>query len=482
MFTVQEMRVLDANLEHFGVSIESLMEQAGEGVAEVLRRRMDADGKRVLFLCGTGNNAGDGFVAARLLADRAEVAVALVRPRDRVGAGPARTNLERIPPAVALHEPPLDVPALADDADLLVDALLGTGIRGELRDPYRSAVEAANEAGKPILSVDMPSGLGSDTAIRPTVTVALHDRKEGMTPETCGEIEVVDIGIAPELTRRIGPGEMLLYPVPPPDAHKGMRGRVLVVAGGPYTGAPALTGLAAYRMGTDVVHVATPANSHPIVASFSPTLIVHRLSGEHLVPEDVETILALADGKDALAVGPGLGRHPETLEAVRDLLRRAALPFVVDADAIAAVAEDPECLAGKEGVITPHAEEFRRLSGTALEEDLNARVEQVAGFAAELGLTLLQKGRYDVVADGSRAKVNETGSPGMTVGGTGDVLTGLVGSLLGRALPPFDAARVAAFTNGTAGEIAFREMSYGMTATDLLDRIPDVLVEFLSTR
>ncbi len=340
-------------------------------------------------------------------------------------------------------------------------------------------MEAMNASRKPIVSIDVPSGLGSDVVARPKLSVALHTIKEGMDEESCGEIVVVDIGITKELERLVGPGEFLYYTRPRPDAHKGESGRVLVVGGGPFTGAPALSAMAAYRIGSDVVHVATPSVSFPIVASFSPTLIVHSLPGEKLGPDHVQRILEIAKDKEAVVIGPGLGRDPHTLEAARELLRRLEVPVTIDADGITAVAEDPSCVDGRRGVITPHKMEFYRLSGTKLSEDLEKRIEQVRSFASGLDLVVLLKGRYDIISDGERVKVNKTGNPGMTVGGTGDVLAGLVGGLLGKGLEPFDAARLAAFTNGYAGDIAFRELSFGMTATDLLDNIPAVLIEFL---
>ncbi len=182
---------------------------------------------------------------------------------------------------------------------------------------------------------------------------------------------------------------------------------------------------------------------------------------------------------DAVVIGPGLGRDPETLVAVHNLIRALEKPLVIDADGITAVAKDVSCLEGKQGVITPHKMEFYRLSGTKLDAGLEKRMEQVKSFAKRLGVTILLKGRHDIITDGKRVKVNQTGNPGMSVGGTGDVLAGLVGALLGKGLAPFDAARLAAFANGYAGDIAFRELSYGMTASDLLDKIPSVLIEFL---
>ncbi|MEE9592432.1 MAG: NAD(P)H-hydrate dehydratase [Thermoplasmata archaeon] len=479
MLSVQEMRVLDRNLEYHGVSIEDLMERAGEGIAKVLLEKMEAEGARVLFLSGSGNNAGDGFVAARLLKDKAQVTVALAKPVKAISKGPAKVNHGRLPPEVRLVEPPLEPAALIEEADILVDGLMGTGIQGSLREPYRTVVEAMNASGKPILAIDMPSGLGSDRVVSPRITAALHGVKEGMEAKTSGEVVVIDIGITTDMERLIGPGELLYYPRPAENAHKGASGRVLVVAGGPFTGAPSLSAMAAYRIGTDVVHVATPTRSAPIVAAFSPTFIVHPLSDEKLVPEDVPGLLELSQGMDAVVIGPGLGRHEATLEAARQFLRDVKKPISVDADGITAVAGDPACVLGKSGVITPHVQEFYRLSGAKLAAKEEKRLEQVAALAKKLGLTVLQKGHRDIVSDGQRTKVNITGNPGMTVGGTGDVLAGLVGSLLGRGVEPFNAARIAAFANGFAGDIAFRELSYGMTATDVLDQIPSVLIEFV---
>ncbi len=479
MIPLEEMRVLDTNLEYYGVSIEGLMEKAGKGVADVLLEKLKAKGKRIVFFSGTGNNAGDGFVAARHLEKVARVTVALARPSGEIRKGPARVNFERLPDGVTILEPPQDYAALSKGADILVDGLMGTGIRGKLREPYRGIVQAMNSSKKPILSIDLPSGMGSDTVVRPKVSVALHAIKEGMDERTSGEIVVVDIGIKEEMERLVGPGEFVLYPRPPPDAHKGDSGRVLVVGGGPYTGAPALSGLAAYRIGSDVVHIATPALSHPVIASFSSTLIVHRLPGEVLVPDSVPTIVELAEGKDAVVIGPGLGRDPQTLAAVQHLVRVLEVPMVLDADGITAVAQDLSCLQGKQVVITPHEMEFYRLSGTKLPRPLEKRIEKVRSFAKELKVVILLKGRFDIISDGERVKVNQTGNPGMSVGGTGDILAGLVGALLGKGLSPFDAARLAAFANGYAGDIAFRELSYGMMASDVLDKIPAVLIEFL---
>src|SRR5205823_879307 len=287
MISAIEMRILDRNAVYAGISTLDLMESAGKAVGEVAREEFSVRGKRVLVICGPGNNGGDGLVAARHLAEGgARVTVLIARSPDEFSTREAATNFERLG----------DVPVLAGvdrseeamgEADLIVDALLGIGAEGSLREPFASLVPRMNASGKPILSIDVPSGLGTDLAVRPTMTVALHDAKEGMTPENSGRIRIVDIGIPSKVTTMIGPGEFLLYPIPRVTSHKGQNGRVLVIAGGPYTGAPALVGFGALGVGADLVHIATPALAATVVASYSPMLIVHPLVGHRLLREDL---------------------------------------------------------------------------------------------------------------------------------------------------------------------------------------------------
>ena len=478
MISPAEMRVLDRNAQHFGVSILELMENAGKAVADVARSEFGAAGKNVLVLCGTGNNGGDGLVAARHLTKDARVTVLLARSPDQFVTQESATNFERLRDVQILAGLDKSEEAIAD-ADLLIDALLGIGAEGPLREPYTALIRQMNASGKPILSVDVPSGFGTDLAVRPTVTVTLHDVKDGMTAENSGRIRVADIGIPAKIAAMIGPGEFTLYPVPKATSHKGQNGRVLVIAGGPYTGAPALVGYGALGVGADLIHVATPALAASVVASYSPMFIVHPLVGHRLLREDTRQIVDLASRADAIAIGPGLGDAEGTLDAVRDIVRSVALPLVVDADAIRAVAADPKCLVGKRAVITPHSREFQTLTGKALPDAPEARAEIVREAAKAFGATILLKGHVDIVTDGARVKFNYTGNPGMTVGGTGDVLCGVVAGLMSKGMSPFDAARLAAFTNGYAGDLAFKVKSYGLTSVDVAENLGRVLAEFL---
>src|SRR6266566_4463560 len=433
MISPAEMRVLDRNAQYFGVSIVELMENAGKAAADVARSEFGAAGKNVLVLCGTGNNGGDGLVAARHLAKDERVTVLLARSPDQFASPEAATNFERLRDVQVLAGLDRSEEAIAA-ADLLIDALLGIGAEGSLREPYASLIRQMNASGKPILSVDVPSGFGTDQSVRPTVTVTLHDVKEGMSPENSGRIRVADIGIPAKIAAMIGPGEFTLYPVPRATSHKGQNGRVLVIAGGPYTGAPALVGYGALGVGADLIHVATPALAASVVASYSPMFIVHPLVGHRLLREDTRQIVDLASRADAIAIGPGLGDAEGTLDAVT-------------------------------GKVLPDAPE--------------ERAEILREAAKAFGATILLKGHVDIVTDGTRVKFNYTGNPGMTVGGTGDVLCGVVTGLMSKGMSPFDAARLGAFTNGYAGDLAFKVKSYGLTSVDVAENLGRVLAEFL---
>jgi NAD(P)H-hydrate epimerase len=290
---------------------------------------------------------------------------------------------------------------------------------------------------------------------------------------------VKDIGIPADAVKFVGPGEFVYYPIPGKDTHKGENGIVLIIGGGPYTGAPALAGLSAYRIGVDLVHIATPAMSYYPIASYSPNFIVHRLSGDNLAERDLDVLRKLSRKVDAVLIGPGAGDHRDAYFTIQSFVRECDKPVVIDADGIGAVSKDLSVLKGKRGVITPHAMEFKTLSGISLPGDYEARSVTVREFAKEIGMTILLKGRIDVISDGDRVKMNRTGNAAMSVGGTGDVLAGQVAGLVSKGVDPFDAARISAFTNGFAGDLAFDELGFSLLATDVIDKIPAVLKRFL---
>ena len=474
MISPFEMRVLDANARHYGVSILDAMERAGKGVADTLVKDFQASGKRVAILVGTGNNGGDGLVAAFHLRNVCHVTVLLARESTRFATHEARHQWDRVRPLVPSAEAG-QAGRVLEEADLVIDALLGIGLSGAVEEPYRTLMEEVNRCGKPVLSVDIPSGLGADVAVKPTATATMHAVKTGMTEANSGRITVVDIGFGGEVASLTGPGEFLYYPVPREDSHKGQNGRLLVVGGGPFTGAPAFVGFGAYGIGVDTVHIATPMIAHQVVAGFSPSFIVHPLAGARVHRVDVAPVIHLLGGVDACVIGPGLGDESETLEAIREVVRASPVPLVLDADALTAVANHPEVLQGKKVVVTPHAREFEVLAGEALPKEPRERVAKVIGFAKRANLTVLLKGRSDVITDGETVRYSKNGNAGMTVGGTGDVLAGVVGGLLAKRVEPFPAARMASWASKHAGDLAFRERSYALLATDVAARLPEVL-------
>lgn len=472
MITFEEVLVLDKNAEHHGIKTAQLMENAGRAVANEIKKRFL--GKKVTIFCGLGNNGGDGFVCARYLSKNYDVNVILLGRHENIKSDISKGNYKKIKNLAKIYE--FEKINLEDfsNSDIIVDSMLGIGIKGELREMYLSCVKFINSLNVPIISVDVPTGLGGDIAVKPKITITFHDIKEGMNKENCGEIVVADIGIPKKAEKFVGPGELIYYKKPRLDSHKGENGKLLVVGGGPYTGAPALNALSALRSSIDLVHIATPKKSFPIIASFSPNFIVHPLSSDILVREDFDKIMNLISLVDAVLIGSGLGRDEKTKETVLSIVKNCSLPLVIDADGIEAVKGftfNNNC------VLTPHMGEFKKLGGK-ISDNFNELQNNVKDLAKNLKATILLKSRIDIISDGKKIKLNRTGNPAMSVGGTGDVLAGIVGAMLAKRISTFNSARISAFICGHAGDLAFEEFGYSLLATDVIEKIPKVFLEF----
>jgi len=279
-----------------------------------------------------------------------------------------------------------------------------------------------------------------------------------------------------------------VYPIRPAEVHKYDYGLMLVIGGGQfYTGSPALAAMAGFRAGVDMVQILAPRRAADIIASFSPNFAVSRLKGDWLDKEDLPTLLAMtesaqrvAPGKAAVVIGGGLGRSEETKTTVLEYLRQVKIRAVIDADGIHAVAKNPEVVKGENFLLTPHAFEFSVLTGRKLNyqngsRSFEERVKMVREEAGKLGCTILLKGKKDIISDGKEVAVNEIGSPFLSVGGTGDTLAGICGSLMAQGIKPFLAAEAGAFINGRAGEIAARRLGPSLLATDLIAAIPEAI-------
>ena len=494
--TSRNMRALEVNAEYFGISLLQLMENAGRNIAAEIDSRFKKD-QRIAIFCGLGGNGGDGFVAARHLLSMgfSRVAVVLAGKGKDIAHEAALANwvaLQRLGESIPIKEitDASDLPAV--EVDVVVDALLGTGTKGKLKAPISGFVDHINSVKAFKIAVDVPTGIDSDTgdvlgnAVKADVTVTFHKPKKGLevAKKFVGELIVRDIGLPLELEAFAGPGDVLLVTkMRALAAHKGDFGKALFIGGSEvFSGAPALMSMAALRTGVDIAYTAAPEKTAHDIASMSPDLISIKLQGSHLNPDNLAVLKEYLPIVDVVVLGPGAGLHAETKEFMKlciEAVEAAEKPLLLDADGLKAFAEFKRQLKVPL-VLTPHAGEYAILTGKKLPEDIDGRIQEVKRTAAKLGAVILLKGQVDIISDGKRVKLNFTGNPGMTVGGTGDVLSGVVGALMAQKADPFEAAVAGAFVNGAAGDFVADKVGYHMVATDLLDFIPQVLNDPMS--
>jgi ADP-dependent NAD(P)H-hydrate dehydratase / NAD(P)H-hydrate epimerase len=440
---LSEVVLIDAAAVALGQDLCGLMENAGSALAREAARM--APSGEILVACGPGNNGGDGYVAARLLAKAGrQVAVWPVMPPI---SDLCRLNRERLPDAVRLvAAPPAKPPAL------VVDAILGAGVRGLPRPPIPAALEALRRLHAPVLAADVPSGLGTTHVLPARLTVCFQSAKHELlgNPATA-EFTTVDIGIDPRAWLEVQPSVLRRFPGLPHDAHKGVNGELLVVGGGPFPGALDLACRAAVCTGCDLVRAWTSEGP-----ALPPTIVAHRQPGPLLTPATTGELTPYTVRAGAVLIGNGLGREPRAVEAARQiasLCLEMDVPIVLDADGIPACAD----MVGAERIgspvlLTPHRGEARNLLGLpSLAEE-----EQLHAYAA-VHRTLLAKAPVDFISDGWRWQRNRRGNPRMAVGGTGDVLAGLAAGLMARGCSPFDASRIAILWITEAGDELWAE-------------------------
>ncbi len=491
-----QVRLLDENSMALGISPLQLMEAAGKSVADFIASKMDMKGKRAVVVCGTGNNGGDGFVTARYLASMgSHVTVILLGRESDIRTEEARRNwsiLKGLRLTVKLYEAPdeehlMRIKDLILGADIIVDAIFGIGFKGMARPPHSTAIRLMNQSKGFKVAVDIPSGLEADTAevhgeaFKAHATITFQAVKPSLlkVKEYVGELIVARIGIPIEAMYLVGLSDVRrCFKKRDIFAKKGDHGRVVIVGGSVnYTGAPALAAFAALKMGVDLALILTPKEAVAPIRAYSPDLIVTPLSSrENLSLSDVPLVLSACERADALIIGPGLGLHEETVRSVREIVAKVEVPMIIDADALKALSGYLDLIKGKRAVLTPHSKEFEILTGIPFPppEDLQGRLRVAKDVAKEYALTFLVKGREDVITDGRRVKVNMTGNALMTVGGTGDVLTGIIAALIANGIAPFEAACAGAFINGLAGDIVASHKVF-ITARTLIEFIQDAV-------
>lgn len=440
-----EFQILDENADKLGFDLSTLMKNAGRKVANYITDNY-SNNKKITIVCGHGNNGGDGYVVANILIEKGfQVSV--------LSSGLSKSSIAN----KALSDLRCDIFPLeylekfTESSDILLDCLLGSGIKGEIRPPLDEYIRLMNKFPL-IISVDVPSGFGAKDHITPQITLTFHDFKINMNSSNSGEIILLDIGFPAEIDCVTGPGEFLLFPDWNTSNRKGQNGKVAILGGGVFSGAPSLAALGSYRSGSDLVHVFIPESSYDAVSKFIPELIVHKLDGELVSSDNIEDLFNY--GFDSVVVGPGMGKDPKSFEAVQRIIDNFD-NVVIDADAIRLYDFSSNNI-----VLTPHMGEIERLG-------IYPTQEAMIQFASENSITLVLKGETDFITNGEYFKYNKTGHPRMAVGGTGDVLAGFLGTLLAKGLSGYEAGRLACYSFGLAGEISYDEIGSGFLPTDL---------------
>jgi NAD(P)H-hydrate epimerase len=505
----EQMRELDRRtIEEVGIPGVVLMENAARGALCVLWRAFpDLERRRVALLCGRGNNGGDGLAMARhLLQKGVVVEIHLTGPPERLSPN-ARVQweiLKRLGVDVGIVGTPEGVSPSQldwDRFDVVVDALLGTGLRSEVRGTLAELVHLMNRCPAPVFAVDIPSGLSSDDGRPLGETVRAHLTATFGLPKVgqflfpgrayCGDLWVVDIGIPQCLVEEIDPRARIVDPeslkgiIYPrdPASHKGSFGHLLVLAGSPgKTGAGIMASEAALRVGAGLVTLGLPKSLDPTVQARlieAMTLPLPEGQEQSLSRAALGAILEAMEGKAAVVMGPGLSTMGETPSLVRDVLKRIRIPVVVDADGLNALVGHLELISAAQApvVLTPHPGEMARLMGRTVREIQEDRIGWTLQLSQRIGAYVVLKGAGTVIAgpEGSVSLV-PSGNPALASGGTGDVLSGMIGGLLAQGLPVLETLELAVYLHGLVGDLwAEAKGDRGLMATDLLDRIPETL-------
>ena len=507
--TSEDMGILDTNSEWLGIPKNLLMECAGYSLAiEIVERFELDDFSKVLIFCGTGNNGGDGFVVARHLSSLGvKSVVILVGDPEKIRTDEAILNWEivsnnlnvSIETKIVKDSTNMrDIAILLEDdknIKLIVDGLLGTGIKGRIREPIATAIELINQVHTqlniPVVSIDVPSGLNPDTgevtdkAVKADLVITFHRNKKALHPKTeyVQDLLVKSIGIPLEAQIFVGRGNLIsTLKVRKIDNYKGQFGRLFVIGGSKnYSGAPAYSSLTGIHFGVDLVITHTPEIIGDVLRSYSPNMIVRTSPGDWLNLDAERDILKVMDWANTIIIGPGMGTEKESEDLMVKILsqwKKSTKNLVIDADGLKLVKNHLDLIKGKNVILTPHQGEFKILTGIDLPDSfaIQERGKIIHEIAKKLAVTLLVKGPYDFISNGKLLKINRTGCPEMAIGGTGDVLAGLCGCFLTTGNEPFQSACSAAFLNGYIGEFCKENIGPRFTALDMIQNINECIL------
>lgn len=509
IITAQQMYELEerANKE-YSITQVQLMENAGRGVAQWIDRFVEEKSipKEVLIICGGGNNAGDGFVGARYLQDMGfRVSVICLVKEDEL-KGPAKINynklkrIKKLSIYKAFNKIQLErLGYIFKDTPLILDCILGTGIKGEVKGFFREVIEYINSLSKKVISVDIPSGMDANTGnglcIKANATLTMGLPKVGLLKpgieDTVGYLHIIDIGLPQELVKEVKSNLEYIHPqdfsglVPRRllSSHKGNFGHVLVLAGSPqYTGAAALCAMGALRSGAGLVTLGVPRGLqevYQIKLTESMTLALPETEEGTLSEDAYPYIMKFIENVDSVALGPGISKHPSTIKLVKKIISGSPKPLVIDADGVNAIAEELLVLRKAKAplILTPHPGEMARLLHTSIKSVQMDRWKITRELADKYGITIVLKGFHSIVAgDDKKIYINSSGNPGMASGGMGDVLTGIIAGLLAQGFRVIDSVRLGVYIHGASGDLVASEKGeWGILASDLLGKLPFVM-------
>lgn len=488
VLTPIQMRAVDKNTAYNHIPTLILMENAGSQIANYIQRKYP-DLKKVSIYAGSGGNGGDGLVIARHLLNYGyKIRLFILTDPRNIQNPDTKQNYDAIE-LIAKKDSNLKLFKIRDstqlkpdNSDIIIDAILGTGVKSKLREPVSSAVDTINYSPAIVISVDIPTGLNPEDGstphkqVIPQTTLTLHKKKTGLIKAQkayTGDVVVVDIGI-PEVSEvYTGIGDLIKIHKPRPDSHKNQNGSVLIIGSNKdYIGAVIFAANAALSQHVDLVYIVVPEKSAPIIKQYNPEFIVRSTPGDTLNDDAYPLIADLINKVDAILIGSGAGLEPETGELFNHIIKSTDKPVVIDADALKLV--DIKNTRDKQVIITPHTHEFMTFTGETLPEDLDDKIELLSMLSSEYNLTILLKGVVDIITTDDDYKLNSTGNAGMTMGGTGDILAGLTVALVTKTDSLFDAAYIAAFIIGYAADKAQKEYGDYYSIDDILGNIKKI--------
>lgn len=504
VITSDEMRMLERLTEEsLKIPASFLMERAGLAVVLALEQEFgDLSNKSFLVLCGTGNNGGDGLVVARNLLDHTDTVSCVVVGEEEKMTELTRENLERlrlIGADIKKFGVDVDLDGLTElikASDVIVDALLGTGTRGEVKSSLADIIKLVNLYGNYVVSVDLPSGLECDSgkvlgiAVKATLTVTFAFPKpcHVLFPgrELSGKLKVANIGIPKSLADSMNLRRSIitkslakeLLPDRKRDSHKKTFGTLLVIAGShQYLGAPTLTCLGALRSGCGYVRLLSCEKAGRLAVGKEPGLVFSAVKGDKISIEDVELALKLAEEADAIVLGPGLTCEKSVCDFVCDFLKSVEKPLLIDADGLNCISNDPSVLKSTRApvIVTPHPGEFSRLTKYPVDR-VKYDYQLVEQFASQYGVVVVLKGATTIVSDGKTTYYNLTGNTSLAKAGSGDVLSGVIGGFLAQGLTPLSACLLGVYVHGIASE-KYGSKEGTMLVSELVDLIPHAIEE-----